>query len=1021
MTTAALRRTFLVVLALLGLVFVATEAQDKPKQDKPKDKAKAKKQATPPAATPPQWIWLGTEPKANQTVYFRKEITVKGIASARLYASCDNQMTIWINGREVASNNEWQTPVAKDVSDYFLGEKALRGGGRHVIAVRAHNRDGRAGLLARLVFDSSAAGTFAHVTDGTWRGSAKLEEGWLDLDFNDKAWAAATPVGKLGDAPWAAINEQSLGGAAKVRIPTATPAEKLKVAKDFKAELLYSVPKEKEGSWVNLCVDPKGRLIVSDQYGGLFRITPPQLGGKAEATKIEPLPLPIGEAQGLLWAFDSLYIVVNRGQKYESGLYRARDTNGDGELDRVEQLRKLEGGGEHGPHAVLLAPDGKSLYVVIGNHTKLTKIDGSLVPKVWEEDHLLPRMWDARGHARGILAPGGYIVRTDPDGKQWELTSIGYRNQYDAAFNRHGDLFTFDADMEWDMNTPWYRPTRVCHATSGSEFGWRSGTGKWPTYYPDSLPPVVDIGPGSPTGVCFGYGARFPAKYQDAFYICDWSYGKLYAVHMTPDGSTYRGDFEEFVTGTPLPLTDVVINPVDGAMYFTTGGRRTQSGLYRVTYTGTESLAPAKGDARGAEARALRHRLEAFHGRTDAKAVDVAWPSLNHADRFVRFAARTALEHQPASTWQDRALAEKDPQASLTALLGLVRVGDKSLQGRVLASLNRLEWSKLSDAQRLDLLRVTGLAFLRMGRPDEALRQRMIARFDPHFPGSNRDLNSELCQMLCYLDAPTVVAKTLPLLAAAPTQEEQIEYARCLRVVKAGWTMAQRKEYFGWYARALNYKGGASFTGFIQNFRTEAAAALPEVVRAELKPLLEAKSTGTAAIVAKPRPFVKKWTVDELTARVEQGLKKRDFDRGRLLFGQANCFACHRFGNEGGASGPDLTGVAGRFSPRDLLESIIEPSKVISDQYAATIFETTDGRVIVGRIVNLAGDTVMINTDMLNPDGMARLDQKLIESQKPSPVSMMPAGLLDTLKEDEILDLMAYLLSKGERSNALFR
>ena len=121
---------------------------------------------------------------------------------------------------------------------------------------------------------------------------------------------------------------------------------------------------------------------------------------------------------------------------------------------------------------------------------------------------LLPRLWDARGHARGKLAPGGWIARTDPEGKVWELVSNGYRNEYDIAFNKNGELFTYDADMEWDVGTPWYRPTRVNHVISGGEFGWRSGTGKWPTYYPDSLGRVVDVGPGSPTGIGFGYGAN---------------------------------------------------------------------------------------------------------------------------------------------------------------------------------------------------------------------------------------------------------------------------------------------------------------------------------------------------------------------------------------------------------------------------------------------------------------------------------------------------------------------------------
>src|SRR5205807_4671003 len=183
-----------------------------------------------------------------------------------------------------------------------------------------------------------------------------------------------------------------------------------------------------------------------------------------------------------------------------------------------------------------------------------------------------------------------------------------------AAVNRHGELFNFDADMEWDMHTPRYRPTRVCLVTSGSEFGWRNGAGKWPPYYPDNLPAVLNVGPGSPTGVTFGYGAKFPAKYQEAFFICDWSYGKLFAVHLTPHLSTYKGDIEEFVTGTPLALTDIVINPHDGAMYFAVGGRKTQSALYRVTYVGKESTAQAKGDdTTGAKERALRRRLEAFH------------------------------------------------------------------------------------------------------------------------------------------------------------------------------------------------------------------------------------------------------------------------------------------------------------------------------------------------------------------------------------------------------------------------
>src|SRR2546423_268990 len=92
-------------------------------------------------------------------------------------------------------------------------------------------------------------------------------------------------------------------GVVKFKKPTATPIELIKAKKDFKVELLYSVPREKQGSWVNMTVDPKGRLITSDQYGALYRVTPPPLGGNADTIKIERLPVELGEAHGLCWAF----------------------------------------------------------------------------------------------------------------------------------------------------------------------------------------------------------------------------------------------------------------------------------------------------------------------------------------------------------------------------------------------------------------------------------------------------------------------------------------------------------------------------------------------------------------------------------------------------------------------------------------------------------------------------------------------------------------------------------------------
>ncbi|HVL13017.1 MAG TPA: c-type cytochrome, partial [Gemmata sp.] len=530
------------------------------------------------------------------------------------------------------------------------------------------------------------------------------------------------------------------------------------------------------------------------------------------------------------------------------------------------------------------------------------------------------------------------------------------------------------------FNTPWYRPTRVCLVTSGSEFGWRNGAGKYPAYYPDNLPAVLNIGPGSPTGVTFGYGAKFPAKYQDALFICDWSYGKLYAVHLAPEGTAYKAEVEEFVTGTPLPLTDLVINPTDGAMYFAIGGRRTKSGLYRVTYSGKES---ADGPRAGNGARGLvREQLEAFHGKQDPKAVDAAWPYLNNPDRFVRFAARVAIEHQDPKLWADKALAETDPSRAIPAVLALARVsapcpehtkdkkvkGDTALRGKMLAALNAIDFAKLTDEQKTDLARTYQVVLNRFGPPTADERKAWLAKYGPVFPTASRFANAELLQVFVYLQDEATAAKGMKLLKDAATQEEEMEYVRALRALKAGWTPELRKEYFTWFLKAANYKGGNSFANFLKLIKADAVATLTADEKTALAGVYDADPRTAKLPAEPPRPFVKAWKVTDLAETLDAKLKSgRDFDRGRKIFASSRCFACHRYDNEGGSNGPDLTGVAGRFSPRDLLESVLDPSKEVSDQYQAVEIRTEDERIVIGRIVNLNNDNVMVNTDMFNP------------------------------------------------------
>ncbi|MBL7192764.1 MAG: DUF1080 domain-containing protein [Pirellulales bacterium] len=825
---------------------------------------------------------------------------------------------------------------------------------------------------------------------------------------------------------------------------SATPVDRITAADGFRVELLYSVPAETQGSWVNLCVDDKGRLLVSDQFGGLYRLPPPAPGEQVSADDVQPVPAEIRAVNGMVWTRGALYVGVNDyEQKISSGLYRLTDSDGDDQLDRVELLQDFAARGDHGVHAVVPGPDGESLFLVTGNNTTPTTLAASSpVPQVWGEDHLLPSFPDGRGHNRGVLAPGGIIYKVDFDGTVFEAYANGFRNIFDAAFNRDGELFTYDADMEYDFNTPWYRPTRINHVTSGAEFGWRNGAGKRPPFYADNLPGILDIGPGSPTGVTFGYGAKFPVKYQEAFYALDWSWGKLYAVHLQPSGSSYTATKEEFLTGVPLPITDAIIHPDDGAMYFTIGGRKVQSGLYRVTYVGDEDTAPAPTVATANNARSLRRQLEAFHGRHDAAALDTAWPFLADDDRFIRHAARTAVEHQPVDAWRERALSEANPRIRAEALLALARVAgvcpqhrteatapaDTQLRDRMLSAILAIDFDALHPTTELTLQRTLQIILSRFGMPDDSLREPLIAKLSPRFPSSSAELNWLACETLAFLQSPALASKAIELIATVPTQEEQMHYARSIRMLTAGWTPELQTAYFEWFLKAANYRGGASFEKFIQFIRDDAVATLTDEDTAALQELLAKKPVKKSVLDNLGEVFAGRsetpWSLDELAEAAQAQLHTRDYGNGQRMFAAAGCYACHRFQNQGGMTGPDLTTAGRRYSVRDLLDQIINPSKVINDQFSSVNVLTDDGRVHTGVIVNLGvqrnGGTIVLNTDLTDPNQRVTIDRGSIEEMFASTTSAMPAGLLNRMTQGEIFDLLAYLISGGDPQHEFF-
>jgi putative heme-binding domain-containing protein len=194
------------------------------------------------------------------------------------------------------------------------------------------------------------------------------------------------------------------------------------------------------------------------------------------------------------------------------------------------------------------------------------------------------------------------------------------------------------------------------------------------------------------------------------------------------------------------------------------------------------------------------------------------------------------------------------------------------------------------------------------------------------------------------------------------------------------------------------------------------AAPLPALVAQDRdKPLTKPQGDPAKA----GRPTVKKWKVEDFEPLLENGLTGRSFDRGKRIFKEATCALCHTFGDEGGTVGPVLTESAGRFGALDVLLHTIEPSKAIPDAYASIVVEVDDGRILVGTVQEFEG-YVEIVTDLFNPDRKVTVDREKIVSMKKSPVSPMPPNLIDTFQADEILDLVAFLLSRGDPKHEMF-
>jgi putative heme-binding domain-containing protein len=318
--------------------------------------------------------------------------------------------------------------------------------------------------------------------------------------------------------------------------------------------------------------------------------------------------------------------------------------------------------------------------------------------------------------------------------------------------------------------------------------------------------------------------------------------------------------------------------------------------------------------------------------------------------------------------------------------------------------------------------------------------QRGIEKLSPLYPAKTWPLNRELSQVLIYLDAPGVVSKTLALMASASTQEEQLHYISALRKAKT-WTLDERKQWFSWFQTrplpsqikhpaefvqwfedvGIKAGNGNSYANFIKKLKKEVADGLSESDRTQLAAYIS--DTPVAAVIPKPQKqhaFVREWKMADFANDINGPSRGRNYANGHEAFLGAQCVQCHRFNNEGGGVGPDLSGAGAKYTRRDLLESILEPSKVISDQYQNITVIQRDGEEVTGILVEDTPAQLVLLVNGLTGQ-KAEVKTRDVKSRAPSKLSPMPEGLASVLTKDEILDLIAYIESAGNPKHAAFR
>jgi putative heme-binding domain-containing protein len=441
-------------------------------------------------------------------------------------------------------------------------------------------------------------------------------------------------------------------------------------------------------------------------------------------------------------------------------------------------------------------------------------------------------------------------------------------------------------------------------------------------------------------------------------------------------------------------------------MYFVTGGRKTKSALYRVSYTGLRAQpraltkAQSNRDKRAKAFREERKKAELHHSQT--KFVF----ELNHTEPRIRNAWRIALEHNQLTP-------KKEDTPNFENLTAHDNINSATGKAKVTLLDN---WTKFLPSEQLAYLDLIRRNMERHELPTKTLKA-IQSNLEPHFPNSSIEINLAIAPLLIRLNPAKAVGQTVKLLDASASQRERIYYLYHLRHATKGWTNESRRIFFRILGTYDTFLGGRGLPQSLKKIRTDSEATLSKAEKKELATVIKQKPALPPLPDLTGRELVKQWKLSDFADALDFDATQRDLANGKKMFSLAMCSRCHRNGREGYPIGPDLTQVSSRFGHRDLLGEILEPSRTIAENYQTSVLKLKDGRQLAGQIIpnlDYRASTLQLAENPLYPDKITRIPKMNIAQRSHSKISLMPPGLLNLLSREEVLDLLAWLQTTGK-------